>query len=136
MKKTLRLAAIFGLVLTCGTIAWAGTEKLSTELKPENRSGNRFAHNTEVNTEVIVQYKVTPTGKHHQRVAGLGGRLNAKMDFIKSAHYTLPESALDTLASDPDVAYITPDRAIKPTFDNITNGTIRRQLTLPLHNSC
>jgi serine protease AprX len=74
--------------------------------------------------EVIVQYKVTPTEAHHQRVAALGGRLNAKMDFIKGAHYTVPSSALATLAEDPDVAYITPNRPIKPTFDNITNGTI------------
>jgi serine protease AprX len=36
----------------------------------------------------------------------------------------VPASSLDDLANDPDVAYVTPDRPIKPTFDNITNGTI------------
>ena len=125
MKKTLRLAAIFGLALTCGTVAWAGEEKLSTELKPANRTGRRSAQNPSAqNMEVIVQYKVTPTEAHHQRVAALGGRLNGKMDFIKGAHYSVPASALDALANDPDVAYVTPNRAINPMFDKITNGTI------------
>ncbi len=124
MKKTMRFAAIAGLALTCGATVWAGSEKLSPELKPENRSSSRSVQNPESNVEVIVQYKVTPTEAHHRRVAGLGGKLNAKMDFIKGAHYTVPASALDTLANDPDVSYITPNRAISPTFDNITNGTI------------
>jgi hypothetical protein len=46
------------------------------------------------------------------------------MDYIKGEHYTVPASAVDALAEDPDVAYITPNRAISPTFDSITNGTI------------
>jgi len=46
------------------------------------------------------------------------------MDFIKGAHYSVPASALDALANDPDVAYVTPNRAINPMFDKITNGTI------------
>ena len=70
------------------------------------------------------QYKVTPTEAHHQKVAALGGKLHSKMDFIKGAHYTVPASALQTLANDPDVAYITPDRAIQPSFDQITDGTV------------
>ena len=124
MKKTLRLAAIFGLALTCGTVAWAGTEKLSTELKPENRTAGRSAQNAEANVEVIVQYKVVPTEAHHQRVAALGGTLRNRMDHIKGAHYTLPKSALATLANDPDVAYISPNRSLKAMFDQITNGTV------------
>ena len=46
------------------------------------------------------------------------------MDFIKGAHYTVPVSALGSLASDPDVAYVTPNRALQGTFDNITAGTV------------
>ena len=111
MKKTLRLAAIFGLALTCGTVAWAGTEKLSTELKPENRSGSRSAQDADL-VEVIVQYKVAPTEAHHRRIAGLGGKLNTRMDFIKAAHYSVPASALDELANDPDIAYISPNRTV------------------------
>ena len=80
MKKTLRLVATFGLTLTYGTVAWAGNEKLATELKPENRIGSRSAQNL----EVIVQYKVTPTEAHHRRVAALGGRLNAKRTLSKA----------------------------------------------------
>ncbi len=117
MKNTIRLLAICGLAIT-STFAWAGNEKLSAELQPEKTASRRG------NLEVIVLYKTVPTEAHHARVAALGGRLNAKMDFIKGAHYTVPASALAALADDPEVAYITPNRAIGPTFDNITNGTI------------
>jgi len=92
MKKTLRLAGIFGLVMTCGTIAWAGSEKLSTELKPENRTGSRSAQNH--NVDVIVQYKVAPTDAHHNRVARMGGSLRRQLDVIKGAHYRVPASAI------------------------------------------
>jgi len=99
------------------TAVWGGDEKLAAEL--HRRSGT---------VDVIVQYRTAPTEAHHRRVAGLGGRLNAKMDFIRGAHYSVPASALAALADDPEVAYVTPDRAISPTFDpapdNITNGTI------------
>jgi hypothetical protein len=54
MKKTIRLAGILGLAVACSTVAWAGSEKLSAELRPENRTGNRASAQ---NTEVIVQYK-------------------------------------------------------------------------------
>jgi serine protease AprX len=46
------------------------------------------------------------------------------MDFIKGAHYTVPKSALQTLANDPDVAYISPNRSIGAPFDQITDGTV------------
>ena len=58
----LRLA----LVLTAAT-AWAGSEKIS----PDMQSRNSAAH-----VEVIVQYKVPPTGAHHQKIESLGGNLS------------------------------------------------------------
>ena len=90
------------------TILRAGDEKLSADLKSQNLAAN---------VEVIVQYKVAPTEAHHQKVASLGGKLNRRLDFIKAAHYTLPKSTLQTMANDPDVAYITPDRALHAHLD-------------------
>jgi hypothetical protein len=113
MKTMTKSIGIFCLALGLAghaTILRASEEKLAADLKSRNLAAN---------VEVIVQYKVSPTEAHHQRVASLGGKLNAKMDFIKGAHYTVPQSSLQTLANDPDVAYITPNRAIKPTFDQI-----------------
>jgi len=113
MKKISKLVVGWLALTFAATVVWAGSEKLSSDLN--GRSNN---------VEVIVQYKVTPTEAHHQKVAALGGTLHSKMDFIKGAHYTVPASALQTLANDPDVAYITPDRAIQPSFDQITDGTV------------
>jgi hypothetical protein len=106
--------------MASSAIAWGGTEKLSPELMPEKTANKRASDGV----EVIVQYKATPTEAHHQKVAALGGKLNHRMDFIKGAHYTVPVSALSSLASDPDVAYVTPNRPLKSMFDNITAGTV------------
>ena len=82
MKKTLRLIALCGLAVTyADTVAWAGTDKLATELRADKVAGS---------IEVIVQYKVTPTEAHHARVAALGGKLHAKMDFIKARTTPFP----------------------------------------------
>ena len=118
MKKTIGLLAALGMAFTCSaTVVWSGV-KLAPEFQAEKVG--RLADNV----EVIVQYKVVPTEAHHQRVAALGGTLRNRMDHIKGAHYTLPKSALATLANDPDVAYISPNRSLKAMFDQITDGTV------------
>ena len=118
MKKTIGLLAALGMAFTCSATVISSAVTLSPELQSE-----RAARLTDT-LDVIVQYKVAPTEAHHQRVAALGGKLRDRMDRIKGAHYTLPKSALATLANDPDVAYITPNRPLKAMFDNITAGTV------------
>src|SRR6266581_2228196 len=68
--------------------------------------------------DVIIQYNVPPTDAHHQNVQSKGGVLKTKLDFIKGAHYTVPVEALDALADDPDVVYISPDRPVHGALDN------------------
>ena len=103
MKMTLNLAFSAGIAIAFTPLVWGGTEKLSSDLQPEKTTGvHRVREQHVSNVDVIVQYKVTPTEEHYRRVAGLGGHLNAKMDFIRGAHYTVPRSALETLAADPD----------------------------------
>ena len=113
MKKFRQSFAIACLTLfVAAATAVAGDEKLAPELRnaaPAVRANSKV--------EVIVQYKVTPTAAHHQRVADLGGTLLTKMDFIKAGHYTLPASAVKSLAADPDVAYITPNRSLRGMMD-------------------
>ena len=65
--------------------------------------------------DVIIQFKQKPTAAHHQKVRNKGGALKTKFDFIKAAHYSVPVEALDALANDPDVAYISPDRKVRGT---------------------
>jgi hypothetical protein len=53
-------------------------------------------------TNVIVQYTELPTQNHHGRVHQLGGKLQNDLGAIKAAHYSVPASALERLAVDPD----------------------------------
>src|SRR6266849_1902549 len=50
------------------------------------------------------------------------GTLKTKLDFIKGAHYSVPVEALDALADDPDVAYISPDRAVRRSLDHVVSA--------------
>lgn len=62
--------------------------------------------------DVIVQYKTAPASAQYQRVSSLGGTLKTQYGAVYAAHYGLPKSAVQTLAGDSEVAYISLDRAI------------------------
>ena len=97
------IGAIWLALSLMTTVASAGNEKLS----PDLQSGFQSKH-AAGSVDVIVQYKVPPTEAHHQRVVALGGKLRSELHSIKGAHYSIPASQLETLANDPDVAYISP----------------------------
>src|SRR5258708_32570450 len=83
--------------------------------------------------DVIIQFNQTPTAAHHQKVQAKGGVLRTNLDFIKGAHYSLPAEALDALADDPDVTYISLDRPVRGALDNTVaavNGGYARTLGL------
>jgi serine protease AprX len=69
------------------------------------------------NVKVIVQWKRTPETSNHQKVLNMGGSLKAVHSSINAATYTVPASALNSLANDPDVAFISPDRPVKASLD-------------------
>src|SRR5258708_21437067 len=73
--------------------------------------------NSGATVDVIIQFNQTPTAAHHQKVQSKGGVLKTKLDFINGAHYSVPVEALDPLADDPDVAYISPDRPVRGALD-------------------
>ena len=78
MRKISKSIASTLLALTLTTtIAWAGKEKLSSDLNLPDSPAD---------VEVIVQYKVAPTEAHHRKIGQLGGRLHGKMDHIKAGH--------------------------------------------------
>ena len=59
-------------------------------------------------------------------VASQGGHLKTELGLVKAATYSVPAAALTSLAKDPDVAYISPDRPLKGmgTVSSITRSTI------------
>jgi subtilisin family serine protease len=108
---------IAAIVLTIALTASAAPA-VSATLSPELRSLT-----TGPDIEVIVQYKTSPTQANHARVAALGGKLHSEMRNVKAAHYTVPRAQLRALAEDPDVTYISPNRAVKGML-NITGATV------------
>src|SRR5260370_23188207 len=72
--------------------------------------------------DVIIQFNQTPTAAHHQKVQNKGGVLKTNLDFIKGAHYSVPTGALDDLANDPDVVYISPDREVRGSLDYVSSA--------------
>jgi len=99
------------LALTCvllasATLSFAATSKVSPDLQSQRASDR---------VNVIVQFRQPPTAVHHQKVMRLGGSLQRDLSLVKAASYSLPAQALATLAADPDVAYISPDRPVSVT---------------------
>jgi len=62
--------------------------------------------------DVIVQFKVTPRAIHYQRMSARGAVVKTRLHGIKAAAFRLPVSALAKLEKDPDVLYVSPDRAV------------------------
>src|SRR5262249_52470522 len=66
--------------------------------------------------DVIVQFRHQPGPADHQKVIKRGGKLRRDLAFVKAGAYSVPASALQALASDPDVVYISPDRSVQKTI--------------------
>ncbi len=103
-----------GLLLCTATAIWGGDEKLAADLRARNPRGS---------VDVIVRYKATPTDAQHQKVTQAGGALKSRLDFIRSAFYSVSPALLKKLSDDADVEYITPDRPVHGML-NITAGTV------------
>ncbi len=73
--------------------------------------------------DVIVQFNQPPTEKHHQKVKAKGGAWKENLNLVNGGVYSLPASALEDLASDPDVAYISPDRPVSQ-MNDVSRPTI------------
>src|ERR1700745_632369 len=109
--KRVALLALITLLAPGFSFADGKKHKLSKDL-----DALKGGHNG-ATVDVIIQFNQTPTAAHHQKVQNKGGVLKTKLDFIKGAHYSVPVDALDALASDPDVAYISPDRKVRGMMD-------------------
>src|SRR6266704_1587444 len=110
-----RLALLALMILLAAGLSLAdGKHKLSKDLDALKGS------HSGASVDVIIQFNQTPTDAHHQKVQNKGGVLKTKLDSIKGAHYSVPVEALDALADDPDVVYISPDRGVSPTLDYVT----------------
>src|SRR6266581_4118584 len=107
-----RLALLALITLLAAGLCLAdGKHKLSKDLDALKGGPNGAT------VDVIIQFTQTPTDVHHQKVQNKGGVLKTTLDVVKSAHYSVPVEALDALADDPDVTYISLDRPLRGALD-------------------
>jgi serine protease AprX len=109
-----KLLTVCTLILSA-SLAFAGSTKMSKDLAGKKSSEQ---------VDVIVQFRQAPTAKHHQKVLNRGGKLRQELGLVKSGAYSLPASALADLAADPDVAYISPDRAVASTGSGVDTNAV------------
>jgi len=104
IKSGSRLRYLMLAYLTLGaTLAFAGPRRISKDLK--NQSAGQWVN-------VIVQYRVPPSQAHLDRAVAKGAVLQLNLPVINGSAFAVKSSALAALAKDPDVAYISLDRAV------------------------
>ena len=101
------LRSLIALLATT-SFALAGHPKLAPEL-------TKLESDTIV--DVIVQYRTPPAEEQHSKISLRGGQFKRGLELINGAHYSVTARALEQLAADPDVVYITPDRPIHALLD-------------------
>lgn len=104
MRK-LAVFFIFG-ALVCG--AAPRKSKVSGDLQNADPSSTM---------NVIVQWKNAPGQEQDDKIVNRGGKVDRKFSRMKVGKYKIPGYALDDLAQDPDVAFISPDRPVKAKLD-------------------
>jgi len=106
VRFQIRDSVLLCLIL-CATIAFAKSPKISKDLDD--------THDGE-SVDVIIQYRVPPGKSHFDRIASKGGVLKADLrGVIRGAAFTVKKDALEDLANDPDVTYISPNRPLAST---------------------
>jgi len=83
-------------------------EKVSKDLKNVDPSST---------VDVIVQWNSGANQEQDDKVSNWGGRTKHKFSSVKAGKYSLPAYAVSTLANDPDVAFISPDRPVSAKLD-------------------
>jgi len=125
MRK--QIAAIIAVAAVLCTLAPAGpsispSRKISRHLKGIDPQST---------VDVIVQYRVHPASEHFERIHRLGGIEKRTYGRIPQAALTIPASALESLASDADVKFISPDRKVQSHL-NYTAAAINANLVWQL----
>ena len=108
MKKIASLL-LATAILCCGA---PRKSKLSDDLKA------RVPATDDGKVRVIIQWDPAGSASVSQKISDLGGTTLSEYKRIKGGTYLLPPSALDTLADDPDVKFISADRKVRRKLAN------------------
>ncbi|MFN0168755.1 MAG: S8 family peptidase, partial [Bryobacteraceae bacterium] len=109
------------LLLLPAIASLASASKLAKDLNGIDKSKT---------VDVIVQFSSPLSESHHTKVKQHGGSLKRALGAVKGALYSVPAEALERLAADPSVVYVSPDRKVYATLDYATptvNASIATQ---------
>src|SRR5215831_1226190 len=93
------------------------------KLSPEVTSFLSRTHRPNQSVELIVQFKHAPAASTMNRVARLGGVRTQRFNLIAGGVFHVPAGSLRALASDPEVAYVSPNRSLRGAAD-YTEATV------------
>src|SRR6266567_6205058 len=100
----LKLSLLFGFLCASSLMG----AKLSNDL-PNPTSGGQV--------DVIVQFMAPPSNDDFAQITSAGGSLKKKFPALHGALVTLPVAALQGIANNPRVRYISPDRKVRGTLE-------------------
>src|ERR1700684_1141071 len=100
-----RHAATLCALFLSACVSFAGPNKMSPDLGL-TASGN---------IDVIIQFNHVPNSNDHRLVSRHGGTLKHGLGNFHGAVYTISAGQLAELASDSNIKYVSPNRAIKGT---------------------
>ena len=93
---------LYGLAFVTSAAA-ADSRKLAKELKGLT-SGSKI--------NVIVQFRNKPSDADVAGIEKLGAETKLRFKFIRAGVFSLPPAALNSIAANPSVTYISPDRKV------------------------
>jgi serine protease AprX len=118
MKSLFRGAALALAFLPL--VCFGGSPKIAPDLA---------AADPRSTVDVVVQFVAPADANQQRRIGQMGGVRKADLDLIGAAVYSIPAVALDGLANDPNVRYVSPDRALNGLLD-YANPTVGAQMAL------
>ena len=111
----LRLLLLGGVILVFSVAGFAGAPNGNQHGKLAPDLDNSAADSNGP-VDVIIQFqRGTSLQDHVTKLLGLGARHKTALDVINGGLFRVPASLLDTLANDPDITYISPERPVKGT---------------------
>src|ERR1700726_2965885 len=102
----MRLMIVSVIAIWTASFGQGAEQKIAEELR--NKAPDEMV-------DVIVQFRHPATDAHHRRMLERGAQLKHNLDIIQAAHYSLSAKRLEAISEDPDVEFISPDRAIQAT---------------------
>ena len=103
-QSRIRLSIVLGMLVTSSSAVFAGT---ASKVSPDAAAASSSS-----NVPVIIQYHTPPTTLETSLLSLLGGLVTSTLQTINALVANVPHQSLNQIAADPNVTYISLDRAV------------------------